>query len=65
MEAITMNAVDIHTHAQKLYAAHGPRALAEAAEKARLLEKAGAKAEAQDWKRIEAALRSLKGPDVS
>jgi hypothetical protein len=60
-----MNAVEIQMHAQKLYAAHGPKALAEAAEKARQLKAAGEEAQAQDWKRIEAALQTLKGPNVS
>jgi hypothetical protein len=60
-----MNAMEIQTQAQSLFAAHGPKALAEAAEKARQFEKSGAKAEAQDWKQIETALRNLKAPHAS
>lgn len=60
-----MNAMEVQTHAHKLYAAHGPRALAEAAERARQYEKTGDKQQAQDWKQIEAALRNLKGPIAS
>lgn len=57
-----MLAVEIQDHARKLLAAHGARALAEAAQKAKALEDAGKKDEAQDWRRIEAALRQLSGP---
>jgi hypothetical protein len=65
MEATIMNAMEVQTHAQKLYAAHGPKALAEAHEKAVQFEKNGATAEAQDWKQIETALRNLKPPQAS
>lgn len=57
-----MNAMEIQTQAQSLYAAHGPKALAEAHAKAVQLEKSGATAEAKDWKQIETALRNLKAP---
>ena len=60
-----MNAVEIQSEARKLYAAHGVKALAEAAQKARELEVAGDKAQASDWKRIEAALQQMRGPHVS
>ena len=60
-----MNAVEIQTHAQSLFAAHGPKALADAAEKVRQFEKNGATADARDWKQIEAALRNLKAPHAS
>jgi hypothetical protein len=65
MEATIMNAIDVQTHAHKLYAAHGPKALAEAHGKVVQFEKTGAKTEAQDWKQIEAALRNLKPPHAS
>ncbi len=60
-----MNAMEIQTHAQKLLAVHGHKALAEAAANARQYEKSGDSSLAQDWKRIEAALRSLKPPMAS
>ena len=60
-----MNAVDIQTQARALFAAHGPKALAEAAEKARAYETAGEKQLAMDWKQIANALRNLKDPIAS
>lgn len=64
-EANAMNAVEVQTHAHKLFAAHGPKALAEAAEKVREYEAAGDQAKASDWKRIESALRNIKDPIAS
>lgn len=60
-----MNAVEVQTHAQKLFASHGVKALAEATQKASEFEKKGDKQQAQDWKQIEAALRQMRGPGVS
>ena len=60
-----MNAVEIQTHAQKLYTAHGPKALAEATQKVREFEQKGDKAQAQEWKQIESALHQLRGPNAS
>ena len=60
-----MNAVEIQTHAQKLFAAHGTKALAEAAQKVRDLEQRGDKQQAQDWKQIERALQHMRGPNAS
>jgi hypothetical protein len=60
-----MHAVDIQDHARKLMETSGPRALAEAAQKARTFEEQGEKEQAKDWRRIEAALRQLQGPRES
>ena len=60
-----MNAMEVQTHAQKLYAAHGAKALAEAADKVRQFEKTGDTLQVKDWRQIEAALRNLKGPVAS
>lgn len=60
-----MNAMEIQAHAQKLYAAHGPKAVVEAADKARAFERAGDKDQMQDWKKIEQALLVLRGPNAS
>lgn len=60
-----MNAVEIHTEAQKLLSAHGAKALAEAAQRAQTLEKSGDTEQARDWKRIQAALQQMRGPHVS
>lgn len=60
-----MDAVEIQDHARKLMAAHGPKAVAEAAQKANALEASGEKDQAKDWRRIEAALRQMQGPRES
>lgn len=60
-----MNAVEVHDHARKLYDVQGAKALAEAAQKVRCYEKTGDERAAEDWRRIELALRQLHGPHVS
>lgn len=59
-----MHAVEIQEHANKLYAALGPKALAEAAQKAKQYEERGDRAEAETWRRIEKALVQSQGPRV-
>ena len=65
MEMIIMNAVEAQTQAQKLFAAHGTKALAEATQKVREFEQKGEKVQAQDWKQIESALQHMRGPNAS
>ena len=60
-----MNAVEVQTHAQKLFTAHGPKAIAEAAQKVREFEQKGEKQQAQDWKQIESALQHMRGAHLS
>ncbi|HVZ03499.1 hypothetical protein [Hyphomicrobium sp.] len=60
-----MNAVEIQTHARKLYDAHGTKALAEAAQMVRELEQRGEKKLVEDWRRIQSALQQMRGPNVS
>lgn len=60
-----MAATQVQEHARMLFEAHGSRAIAEAAQKALQLENAGDRAQAADWRRIEAALRHLHGPKAS
>jgi hypothetical protein len=60
-----MQAVEIQNHARKLMESQGPKALAEAAQKARAFEEQGDKKQAEIWRRIEAALREMHGPRVS
>ncbi len=57
-----MHAIEIQEHADKLFAALGPKALAEAAQKAKLYEERGDKEEANTWRRIEKALVQNQGP---
>ena len=60
-----MKAVDAEEYARKLKAAQGNKALAEAAQKAVMLEKSGQAEEAKDWRQIEKALLNMRGPGES
>ncbi len=60
-----MHAIEVQEHARKLKDAHGDKAIFEAAEKARELEEAGDREQAENWRRIEAALMQLRGPHES
>jgi len=60
-----MLAVEIQDHARKLMDAHGAKAIAEAAQKARAFEVQGDRQQAEDWRRIEAALKEMQGPHLS
>jgi len=57
-----MQVTQIHAHARQLLDAHGSKAIVEAARKATELENNGDRAQAEIWRRIEAALRHLRGP---
>jgi hypothetical protein len=57
-----MLAMEIEEHARKIFEVQGPKAIAEAAQKAREFEEQGAKEEAVTWRRIEAAIRRMQGP---
>lgn len=59
-----MLATEIQQHARKLFEAYGPKAIAEAAQHASKLERTNSAA-ARDWRRIEAALRQMRGPHES
>ena len=60
-----MQAVEIQDHARKLFDSQGPRAIAEAAQKAKSFEDQGRQTDAQDWRRIESALKLMQGPHAS
>ncbi|MGD9668457.1 MAG: hypothetical protein AB7U75_05295 [Hyphomicrobiaceae bacterium] len=57
-----MLATEIQEHARRLLEAHGDKAVAEAAQKAKSLEESGADDEARVWRKIEAALKQMRGP---
>jgi hypothetical protein len=57
-----MQAVEIQSHARKMFEVHGAQAILEASRKAKTSEQAGDAAAASDWRRIENALRLLRGP---
>ncbi|HJZ30578.1 MAG TPA: hypothetical protein VKF35_05705 [Hyphomicrobiaceae bacterium] len=55
----------IHRYARQLYEAQGAKAIAEAAQKARTFEANDDREQAETWRRIEAALLLLRGPNHS
>ena len=60
-----MPATQIHDIARRLKEAHGNKAIAEAAQKAVEAEAKGKKEDADDWRRVEAALKEMRGPHQS
>lgn len=60
-----MREIDIHDYARQLLDAHGFKAIAEAAQKARACEEQGNSEEAQSWRQVEAALKLMQGPHQS
>lgn len=56
---------DIHEYARQLFEARGARAVADAAEKARWYSDNNDDDEAKTWRRIEAALKLMRGPNQS
>ncbi len=60
-----MQAVEVSDYARQLYQAHGPKAAAEAAQKARALEEQGKADEANTWRKVEAAIKEMLGPHQS
>jgi len=58
-----MDAVQTAQYARALYHAHGDKAEAEAAQKARECETAGKTAEAEQWQAVRRAIREFRGPN--
>jgi hypothetical protein len=61
----TMRETQIHDFARTLLAAHGDQALVAAAQKARTYEEEGKTDDAREWRRVEAALKIMRGPHQS
>ena len=61
----SMQESEIHAYARQLYEAHGTRAAAEAAQKARAFEDKGDQDQSRTWRHIEAAIRLMNGPHQS
>jgi len=55
----------IHDYARRLISTHADKAEAEAAQKVAECEKVGDKTQAEDWRRIQAAIQQMRGPHVS
>ncbi len=60
-----MDMNEIHDYARRFVGAHGDKAAMEAAQRASECEKQGDKAQAEDWRRIEAAIKEMRGPHAS
>jgi hypothetical protein len=60
-----MREIEIHVYARRLLEAHGPRAIAEAAQKAIDLEAKGEVELAKDWRHVEDAMKLMRGPHQS
>lgn len=60
-----MQETEIHDYARQLLEAHGDNAVVEAAQKARRFEQEGETEQAQTWRQIESAIKSMRGPHVS
>lgn len=60
-----MKEIEIQDYARQLLEAHGDKAVAEAAQKACTFEKEGNKEQAETWRHIEAALKTMRGPHES
>jgi hypothetical protein len=52
----------IRDRARQLFEAQGPRAIAEAAQKAETMESEGKPEQAATWRQIEQALKQMQGP---
>lgn len=60
-----MREIEIHDYAQQLLGIHGDKAVAEAAQTAYAYEQQHLNEEAETWRRVEAALKLMRGPHVS
>jgi hypothetical protein len=60
-----MQEAEIHEYARQLMESRGAKAVADAAQKARSFEDQGNGEEARTWRRIEAALKLMRGPHQS
>ena len=59
------DSADVAAVARHLFQTQGAKAIAEAAQKAAAFEKAGDQQQAKHWRRVEAALREMRGPRES
>jgi hypothetical protein len=64
-EPSAMNATDSSAIARHLYAARGPNAVAEAAQRAAASREAGDVEQERLWRRVEETLREMRGPQQS
>ncbi|MFO7477387.1 MAG: hypothetical protein R6X03_03385 [Methyloceanibacter sp.] len=60
-----MDSTSIHDYARRLVGAHGEKAELEAAQRAALCERQGDQEQALDWRKIQAAIKEMRGPRLS
>ena len=60
-----MREIQVHDYARQLLEAHGPKAVAEAAQNAIDLESKGELELARTWRHIEDAMKLMRGPHQS
>lgn len=60
-----MNSKEIHDYARRFVGAHGDKAELEAAQKAADCERQGQRDQAVDWRKIQAAIKEMRGPHAS
>jgi hypothetical protein len=60
-----MDSKQIHDYARRFVGAHGDKAELEAAQRAADCERQGHKNQAVDWRRIQAAIKEMRGPHAS
>lgn len=60
-----MEAKEIHDYARRFVGAHADKAEYEAAQKAAECERQGQGEQALDWRRIQAAIKEMRGPHLS
>jgi hypothetical protein len=60
-----MDITAIHDYARRFVGAHGDKAELEAAQRAAECERQGQKDQAGDWRRIQAAIKEMRGPHLS
>jgi len=60
-----MDMNEIHDYARRFIGTHGAKAALEAAQKADECEKCGDTTQAEDWRRIQAAITEMRGPHAS
>lgn len=60
-----MDIVQVDDYARRLYTASGDKAEYKAAQKAKACEERGDASEAEQWRKVRAAIRILRGPNAS
>jgi len=60
-----METIAIHDYARRFVGAHGDKAELEAAQRAALCERQGDKEQAEQWRKIQAAIKEMRGPHMS